>query len=176
MEELASSFGYSIGYGTAEGPGFHGFVPSESLLILDDSGAAVGGGGRIYPSALDAPAWAESVWGFELAMRQLQTGAGRAYRSLPAFPAVERDIALVVPAGLLAASVEETIARGAGPFLESTTTFDVYEGVGLGNGKRSIAWRLRFRHPERTLTDPEVEESVAKVLTVLREEHGIERR
>jgi phenylalanyl-tRNA synthetase beta chain len=94
----------------------------------------------------------------------------------PAYPAVERDVALLVPDDLPAARVEATIRGAAGQLLEQVFPFDVFEGRGIPEGKRSIAYRLRYRAPDRTLTDREVDESFARTLQRLKEELGVEPR
>src|SRR5690606_35667778 len=132
---------------------------------------------RIDPSKLDAPAWAEPVWGLEVSLAAARAGgATMTYTELPAFPPVERDVALLVPAGVKAAEVERVLEARAGELLEKFWPFDEYAGEGIVEGARSIAWRLRFRHPERTLTDAEVDASVHAVLKGLEEELGVHRR
>jgi phenylalanyl-tRNA synthetase beta chain len=71
---------------------------------------------------------------------------------------VIQDIAVVVDEDVLAAEVEAAVARGAGDLLERVSLFDVYRGEQLGEGKKSLALRLEFRAPDRTLTDEEVAE------------------
>ena len=77
---------------------------------------------------------------------------------------------------MTAAELEETIRAAAGPLLEAVFPFDLYEGKGLPEGTRSLAWRLRFRGAGRTLTDPEVDVGVDRVLAALEERHGVRRR
>jgi phenylalanyl-tRNA synthetase beta chain len=137
-----------------------------------------GGNGRVAaPGEVDAPAWAGGV--FVLEMRLPEAAAGRrevAYQPIPVHPGSERDLALLVPASTRAAEVSATIREAAGALLEDVFPFDLYEGKGIPEGTRSIAHRLRFRAPERTLTDAEVDEAVARVLRALEERHGIRRR
>jgi phenylalanyl-tRNA synthetase beta chain len=98
------------------------------------------------------------------------------YRRLPTFPPVDRDLALLVPQGVPSATVSGVIAAGAGRLLEEVALFDVYSGEGIPAGKRSLAFRLRFRAPERTLKDAEVDKAVKAVLQKLQEELGVEPR
>jgi phenylalanyl-tRNA synthetase beta chain len=78
--------------------------------------------------------------------------------------------------GITAAAIETTIRAAAGPLLADAFAFDVYEGAGVGKGARSIAFRLRFRSPDRTLTDEEVDVVVERILERLHDEHDIRRR
>jgi phenylalanyl-tRNA synthetase beta chain len=68
----------------------------------------------------------------------------------------KEDVALVVDAGVTAAVVEKALRVGAGELLESLRLFDVYVGEQVGAGKKSLAFSLRFRAPDRTLTDGEI--------------------
>jgi phenylalanyl-tRNA synthetase beta chain len=67
----------------------------------------------------------------------------------------KEDVALVVDGSVPAATVEAALRSGAGPLLESVRLFDVYTGPQLGEGKKSLAFALRFRAPDRTLTAEE---------------------
>ncbi|WP_435741274.1 phenylalanine--tRNA ligase subunit beta [Nocardioides sp. SYSU DS0663] len=75
--------------------------------------------------------------------------------TLSSFPVAKEDVALVVDAGLPAAAVEAALREGAGPLLESVRLFDVFTGEQVGEGRKSLAFALRFRAPDRTLTEEE---------------------
>jgi phenylalanyl-tRNA synthetase beta chain len=68
------------------------------------------------------------------------------------FPVATQDVALVVDSSVPAADVEAALRDGAGELLESLRLFDAYEGPQVGEGRRSLAYALRFRAPDRTLT------------------------
>ena len=72
------------------------------------------------------------------------------------FPAVYQDLAVVVPDGVSAATVRATVLAAAGELLHAAEVFDLYEGEQVGEGRKSLALRLEFRSPDRTLTDEEV--------------------
>ena len=91
-------------------------------------------------------------------------------------PGSERDLALLVPTALAAGEVGRTIRESAGELLEDVFPFDLYEGKGIPEGTRSVAFRLRFRAADRTLTDAEVDAAVSRVLAALEERHGVRRR
>ena len=86
--------------------------------------------------------------------------------------AIEPDVALVVDATVSAAEVAETLREGAGPLLESVRLFDVYTGEQIGEGKKSLAFAMRFRAPDRTLTDAEVAEAREAAVALAVERHG----
>jgi phenylalanyl-tRNA synthetase beta chain len=76
------------------------------------------------------------------------------------YPVAKEDVALIVDAEVSAADVESALRAGAGPLLESARLFDVYHGEQIGTAKKSLAYALRFRAPDRTLTEAEVREAV----------------
>jgi phenylalanyl-tRNA synthetase beta chain len=78
------------------------------------------------------------------------------YEPLPRFPAVQRDLAIVVGSEVAAGEVEAAIRAMRLPLLTRLTLFDVYTGGQVGAGRRSLAWSLTFQAPDRTLTDAEV--------------------
>jgi phenylalanyl-tRNA synthetase beta chain len=86
------------------------------------------------------------------------------YQPLPRFPAVQRDLAIVVAAEVTAGLIEAAIRSMKLPLLSRLTLFDVYEGGQVGAGKRSLAWSLTFQAPDRTLTDREVNELHARIV------------
>jgi len=151
------------------------FDASASFTVTI-GGAPVGRGGRVAPGVVDAPVWAGDVWALELALPAVaRPAAAVSYRPLPTLPPIDRDLALLVPGGLSAADVTDALMVAAGPLVEDVALFDVYVGEGIPSGKRSLAFRLRFRAAERTLKDAEVDKAVKSVLEKL-EELGVEPR
>ncbi len=138
------------------------------LVVVTPEGRELGRGGRMPAGRVDAPRWAGAVWGLEL---EVEPEARRPvlYRALPSFPAVERDIALLLPKRLLSAEVGAVIREAAPAFLETLSVFDVYEGENIPSDRRSVAWRLRFRAADRTLTDDEVEGAMGRITAALEE-------
>jgi phenylalanyl-tRNA synthetase beta chain len=148
-----------------------------AFVVRDEAGVEVGSGGLVRDDVVDAPVWAEPVWGIELKLPdQVKPATAPLYRPLPQYPAVERDLALLVPDGVAAESVLDAVRHRTVDLLEEVTIFDVYRGEGLPAGTRSVAIRLRFRAPERTLKDKEVDRVVQGVLARLKEELGVEAR
>jgi phenylalanyl-tRNA synthetase beta chain len=143
----------------------------ESGWILRDRGGVQRGWARRLEA--DRPAWAAPLYGFEVEL-ETQAPAHLPYRPLPTTPLLERDLALVVPAGISAEQVEALVRKNGTPLLESVRVFDEYRSRDLAG--RSVAWRLIFRAPDRTLRDEEVDAIVKKVLAVLKEELGVRLR
>jgi phenylalanyl-tRNA synthetase beta chain len=144
----------------------------EGYVARGRSGAEVGGA---RPLAADAPAWAAPVLGCEVTLEPAEAAAART-TPLTRSPAVERDVALVLPPALSAAEVEASLRDGAGPLLERLWVFDQYRGPSLGAGRRSVAWRLVFREEGRTLREAEVDAALARSLALVEERHGVRRR
>jgi phenylalanyl-tRNA synthetase beta chain len=122
--------------------------------------------GEIHPSILaELDVRAERVVVAELAVAGLSGGRLEPVRATapPRQPAVERDLAIVVPEALPAADVGTSIRRDAGPLLRTVRLFDVYRGIPLAGDEKSLAFRLVFQAPERTLTEAEVEDAIAAV-------------
>jgi phenylalanyl-tRNA synthetase beta chain len=142
----------------------------------DAGGGTAGYAGRMRDAAIDSPAWAGNVWALELDITSLTAPHQPDFRPLAAFPAIERDVALIARHDLPAAALEATIRAAAGDLLEEVFVFDVYRGEGLPAGRRSIAFRLRFRAADRTLTDQEIDDVMNRLLGRLRDEHEVERR
>ena len=141
------------------------------------AGITHGYAGRVRATGIDAPAWADEVWVLEVELPQDGGEHGAVtFEDLPQHPAIERDLALLVGAQQPAAQVGATIRAAGGALLEAVDAFDVYSGSGVPEGMRSIAWRLRFRAADRTLTDTEVDGVIRKVLVRLKEELGVEQR
>ena len=89
------------------------------------------------------------------------------YEGIAKFPAMSRDISMVVPKEITAGAIEEVIEQRAGKLLESYRLFDLYEGVQVKPGCKSMAYNLTFRHKDRTLETEEVDKAMKKILNGL---------
>ena len=97
---------------------------------------------------------------------------GRTFMPLPKFPAVIRDVALLVPEEAEAERIQRFIEEAGGELIEEVKVFDVYHGEGIPEGKKSLAFSIAFRAVDRTLTDEEVNMLHGQVLNRLQEELG----
>ncbi len=93
-------------------------------------------------------------------------------KPLPRFPAVSRDLALVVDEDVNVGPLMADIRKAAGNLLESVSLFDVYRGLQVGASRKSVAFSLSFRAADRTLTEAEVQKAMDKVQKVCAEKHG----
>ena len=99
-------------------------------------------------------------------------GAQPVYQPLPKFPAVTRDIAVVCDKAVTVGELEDAILKGAKGLLKDVALFDIYTGVGIAPGKKSVAFNLTLRSDDRSLTAEEADADVKSILTALEQECG----
>jgi phenylalanyl-tRNA synthetase beta chain len=154
LEALAGQLGVELNFEAAPEPFLH---PGRSAAVLI-AGVPVGWIGEIHPLACRE--WdIEAAVGFEIATAALVGAATlgeEIYEDVTTFPAVQQDLAVVVPAEVTAVAVRDAVLEGGGELLRSARVFDFYEGDQIGEGRVSLALALEFRAPDRTLTDEEV--------------------
>ena len=102
----------------------------------------------------------------EFSSREIQ------YSKPPKYPSTSRDIAMVVSESTPVAEIEKVIKEAGTEILRSVKLFDIYRGIQVGAGKKSVAYSLTYRHDDRTLTDVETEEAHAKVVEALKNNLG----
>ena len=147
-------------------------VERNAWVARDAEGRIVGEAG---PLAADAPPWAAPLFGFELVLDPSPRRPPQ-FTPLPATPASDRVLALLLPEGVTAGSVEDVLRRAGGALLERVAVESDYRGAELPAGVRSVAFRLVFRAPDRTLRDVEVDQAETRLLAALAEELGVRRR
>ena len=123
--------------------------------------------GALHPEVARALDIGEPVHWFELNAGRLAAGTLPAYRGVSRFPAVRRDLALVVDRNVTAQALLGCVAENAGGSLAGLRVFDVYEGQGIAPNQKSVAIGLTLQENSRTLTDTEVEDLVARVVGAL---------
>ncbi|GAA0476421.1 phenylalanine--tRNA ligase subunit beta [Streptomyces sp. NPDC046215] len=136
---------------------FHPGRCAALSVAVDDEQVLVGSAGELHPRVIKAFGLPERTCAMEIELDLLEragTGAVAAPR-VSAFPVATQDVALVVDASVAAADVEAALRAGAGELLESLRLFDVFTGEQLGEGRKSLAYALRFRAGDRTLTAEE---------------------
>ena len=128
------------------------------LAVVDGEEILVGNAGELHPRVTKALGLPERTCAMEIELDRLERAGGGAVTSphVSTFPVATQDVALVVDDSVAAADVEKALREGAGELLESLRLFDVFTGEQLGEGKKSLAYALRFRAPDRTLTAEEV--------------------
>jgi phenylalanyl-tRNA synthetase beta chain len=154
LEALAGQLGVVLSFEQAPEPFLH---PGRAAAV-SIAGVPIGWLGEIHP--LVCREWdIEAAVGFEVATAALvgaATVGEEVYEDVTTFPAVHQDLAVVVSVEVTAVAVRDAVLAGGGELLRSARVFDLYEGEQLGKGQKSLALRLEFRAPDRTLTDEEV--------------------
>ena len=152
--------------------------PGRAASIVA-GGTHLGWVGEIHPRALKAFEAKGPVAAFELDLGALQKSRNdaRPYVEVPSFPPMEIDQAFVVAEEVTAERMMQVISSAGGKLLESVQLFDVFRDADrIGQGKKSMAFKLVFRSPERTLTSDEVERALAKLQTKVQGATGAEIR
>ena len=140
-------------------------------------GTVIGYLGEVHPDVADAYGIEERAYLAVLDMPAVTEFAtfDRKYTGIAKYPAVNRDISMVMPKEILAGQVEEVIEKQGGTYLESYALFDIYEGAQIKEGYKSLAYSIVFRAQDKTLEDAEVTEAMNRILKEL-EGMGIELR
>lgn len=139
-------------------------------------GEPIGFVGALHPRLQRHFGFASTAYLFELETAALVEGRLPSASALSRYPEVSRDLAVVVSAETAAGDLASCIRVNAGGDLTGLTTFDVYEGPGVGEGRKSIAFGLTWQHPSRTLSDEEISAIIAKCIRALESEFNAELR
>ena len=169
LESLLERLGVEVRFEPGEEPGLH---PGRivRLKVQDDD---LGVLGEVHPQVVEAfDIEAGSVYVFEADMEKLRRHlpASKKYRPISRYPGVLRDLALLVDANTPARAIEDVIKSF--PLVTRTNLFDVYSGDQVPQGKRSLAYRIQFQSPNRTLTEEEVNVVQAQLVQKLSQETG----
>ncbi len=147
----------------------------QALVTYKDS--VIGYLGEIHPEVTDNYDIDTKVYVAVLDMPEILPFASfdRKYQGIAKYPAVSRDISMVVPKGILAGDIEKVIAQRGGKILEDYQLFDIYEGTQIKAGYKSMAYSITFRAKDRTLEESDISGAMKKILNGL-EGLGIELR
>jgi len=150
-----------------DNPSYH---PGRCASVSID-GIHVGYMGQVHPLVAQNYGMDTEVYCAEISLTKLfdLQLPEATYTPLPKYPTVSRDLSLVCDEAITVAQVEEVITASAGKLLRSIRLFDIYRGVGVPEGKKSLAFSLELRADDRTLTDADSENVVSAVLAALAE-------
>lgn len=158
----------------ANNPTFHPGKTAQLFIGKDSAGVL----GEIHPDVLenygiDVPCYIAEI---NLDIVYSNASMEKSYKPLPKFPAVARDIALLVDDSILVSDIEEVIIKQGGSMVEKINLFDVYKGAQIPEGKKSIAYSITYRSENKTLTDVEVNKVHDKILRSLEYKIGAQLR
>lgn len=171
LEGLFAKLGFSesVTYVQAKVDNMHPGRTAEIHL----NGERIGFIGQVHPT-MQKELDLKDTYVFELSLKAVldEATAALRYEAIPRFPSITRDIALVVDKETVSGLLKDVIQQAGGKLLKEVSVFDLYEGERMEEGKKSIAYSLKYMDPERTLTDEEVTKVHNQVLEALKTKAG----
>ena len=147
------------------------FVPGEHVALHPQQTADIfvdhhfaGRMGKLHPSLAKKLGVEGNVYLFELILKRIEGGKLPVFQEVSKFPAIERDIAMLFPKDLAVADITTEVSALAIEALQEISLFDVYVGQGVDPELKSLAFTLRFQHPDKTLKDAEIDARVDQVV------------
>jgi len=177
--DIARLAGDVLGVELVVSQGSHqAFHPGRTARLSLRSGEVLGYAGELHPKLLAASDMPARSVALELNADALFEAAPDVIvaRHISSFPVATQDVALVVPADIPADEVLAALREGAGELLEDVALFDVYAGKGIEDGKKSLAFGLRFRADDRTLTADEASAARESAVALAAERFGAVQR
>lgn len=175
---VAEAVGVELAVRSAQQAPWHPGRCAEILVVSEGGPVPLGYAGELHPrvcTATGVPA-RTAVAEIDLTVLLRHAVAIVAAPEFSTFPVAKEDVALLVDASVPAETLTATLREGAGELCESVRLFDVYTGAQVGEGKRSLAFALRFRAPDRTLTEAETGAARAAAVALAAERHGAVQR
>jgi len=166
---LALAPGRTFTFNAEVHPALH---PGQSAAIRDESGVLCGYLGLLHPEVAKNMGLEGNTFLFEISYDSIAERCLPAFCELSKFPAVRRDIAVIVDENVSSQSISDCVNSAAGELLQELQLFDVYQGKGVDSGRKSVALGLTLQEFSRTLTDTEIDSVVVGVLSSLNENLG----
>jgi len=158
-----------VHWSTGTHPALH---PGQTSEIINNKGLTIGYIGKLHPNLDLELDLGQSVYLFELNLSQVTGAAVPRYTPISRFPAVRRDMAVVVDDEVPAEALKALVWEIAGGDLSELMFFDVYRGKGIENHRKSVGMGLTFQNSSRTLTDQEISATVESVVKALENKFG----
>lgn len=158
----------TVRFKTAQHPALH---PGQTAALLDNRDNILGYIGKLHPQVQQSLDLQGSVYVFELLLAPLLAAKTPSFSELSRFPSLRRDIAIVLDTTIPCDEVLTTARSAVGELLQSVWLFDVYQGAGIADGKRSLAIGTLWQHRERTLQDEEVKAGMQAIVEALERQH-----
>ncbi|MFQ5488402.1 MAG: phenylalanine--tRNA ligase subunit beta, partial [Gammaproteobacteria bacterium] len=146
--------------------------PGQSACLVDAAGAVQGWLGALHPRLAHELQLEQNVLVFELSFNIIAGGGIPVFHELSKFPAVRRDLAIIIADEVEAQAMLDCVREVAGKLLQQLQLFDVYRGKGIDSGKKSLALGLTLQDFSRTLTDSEIDALMERILAHLQEKLG----
>ena len=149
--------------------------PGMSSLIKINN-KIVGFMGSLHPSYLDRLGLSEDIYIFSIELNGLQKNVSSSYKEFSKFPSSSRDLSFIVNKSIASSSIENVIKSAAGKFFKDIEIFDVYEGKGIEEEKKSIAISVSWQSTKQTLKDYDIDSAVERIVNSIKKELGGELR
>lgn len=173
VEALLHLFkGQHFTFETMEHPALHPGQSAKIVSTKDGQSWQVGTIGKLHPKLIKDLELEQPIVVFELYLSKLGKGHKPEFRPLSKFPAIRRDLALLIDKTVSYEEIQDAIKLTAGEWLQEIILFDIYEGQGIPLGKKSIAVGLILQHPSRTLIEGEINDIVSKIIAMLSQSLG----
>ena len=172
LESLGSMLGKELAFEPASHPALH---PGQSARVTAD-GRPVGWLGTLHPKLQKKLDVHGRVCVYELGLQAVLNGYVPHFKAFSKFPEVRRDLAILTGEATCWTAIENVARKAAGETLTGLRVFDVYQGEHVAKGQKSVALSLYWQHPERTLSDEEVQQLFERVTGALQNELGAQLR
>ena len=146
----------------------------SSLIKINDK--IIGFMGSLQPTYLDRLGLNEDIYIFSLDLEGLQKNVSSSYKEFSKFPSSSRDLSFIVNKSISSSSIENVIKSSAGKFFKDIEIFDVYEGKGIEEEKKSIAISVSWQSTKQTLKDYDIDSAVERIVNSMKKELGGELR
>ncbi len=163
LEALLAGSSKSTSFKAATHPALH---PGQSACLLQD-GEVVGWAGALHPTVMKTLGIDQRVFVFEVALSAIDEELLPAFKQLSRFPEVRRDIAILVEEGVAASELLAAIQASSSDLLVECEIFDIYQGKGVEEGIKSVAFGLILQEFSRTLTDKDVDAEIENIVSAL---------
>ena len=140
-----------------------------SSLIKQDN-KAIGFMGSLQPSILDRLGLKGDILIFSIELDGLKKNTSSTYKNFSKFPSSSRDLAFIINKNITSSSLENVIKSSAGKFFKDIEIFDVYEGKGIDDNKKSIAISVSWQSMEQTLQDSDIDDAVERIVNSVKKE------
>ena len=140
------------------------------------NGKSIGYLGSVHPSLLDKLDIKQDIFIFSLEVDELELNSSVSYEEFSRYPSSSRDLAFILDQSITASSLETVVKSSAGEFFKNFEIFDVYQGKGVAENKKSLAISVSWQSMKQTLLDSDIENAVEKIVNSVQKELGGELR
>jgi phenylalanyl-tRNA synthetase beta chain len=155
-----------------ENPTYH---PGRCAVVKTADGKELGVFGELHPTVCENYGFDCRVYVADMDVETLftESSTDKVYTPLPKHPATSRDFAFLCDESMEVGSIEAVMRKAGGKTVEEVKLFDVYRGKQVPEGKKSVAFNVTMRMPDRTMTDEDADKVAKKILTLLERELGL---